>query len=205
MSHELRTPLNGILGYAQIFKRDASLTAKHHADAETIERSGQHLLTLINDILDLAKVEAGKVELVPEDVELRPLLRDVSALIRIKAEHKSVTFHEAFADDLPRAVHADAHRLRQILLNLLGNAVKFTEQGTVTLRAGRIENYQLTSENLTHDVRTRHSSLVNFQLRTPALALRRRMWSTFSTHSGKPAHRPTGCRAPGWGWRLRVI
>ncbi|MCP4396028.1 MAG: response regulator [bacterium] len=134
MSHELRSPLNGILGYAQVFKRDASLTTAHHAHAETIKRSGQHLLTLISDILDLAKVEAGKVELVPEDVDLRLLLRDVSALIRIKVEHTGVAFHEAFADDLPRVVHVDAHRLRQILLNLLGNAVKFTEQGEITLR-----------------------------------------------------------------------
>ena len=134
MSHELRTPLNGILGYAQIFKRDASLTTDQHVRVETIERSGQHLLTLITDILDMAKVEAGKVELVPEDADLRILLHDVGALIRIRAERKGVTFQEAFANDLPRAVHVDAHRMRQILLNLLGNAVKFTERGSVTLR-----------------------------------------------------------------------
>ncbi len=122
------------MGYAQILKRDASLTTAHHAHAETIERSGQHLLTLINDILDLAKVEAGKVELAPDTCNLRSLLRDVGDLIRIKAKHKGVTFQTAFADDLPCDVYVDAHRLRQILLNLLGNAVKFTEQGTVALR-----------------------------------------------------------------------
>lgn len=134
MSHELRTPLNGILGYATVFRRDASLTTKHHEQAEIIERSGQHLLTLINDILDLSKVEAGKVDLAPEEINLLAHLRNVSDLISIRAKRKGVLFRHEFAPELPRMVYADAHRLRQILLNLLGNAVKFTEQGTVTLK-----------------------------------------------------------------------
>ena len=134
MSHELRTPLNGILGYAHLLGKDPTLAVKHRDRAAIIERSGQHLLTLINDILDLAKVEAGKVELAPADVDLRTLIAEVQTLIQVRTDHKGLALHVEPAPDLPRTVHADGHRLRQILLNLLGNAVKFTERGRVTLR-----------------------------------------------------------------------
>lgn len=134
MSHELRTPLNGILGYAQILKHSSSLSPTEEKGVEVIERSGRHLLTLINDVLDLAKVEAGKIELTPADFQLSTLIGEVSDLIRIRAERKGLHFRVAQAPDLPDVVHGDQQRIRQILLNLLGNAVKFTEQGHVTLR-----------------------------------------------------------------------
>ena len=134
MSHELRTPLNGILGYAQILKRDAALGEKQKAGVEVIQRSGEHLLTLINDILDLAKIEAQKLEIQPTDFQLPDFLQQIAKLIRLKAEQAGLAFFYEPQDTLPLVVRGDEKRLRQILLNLLSNAVKFTEQGHVTLR-----------------------------------------------------------------------
>ena len=139
MSHELRTPLNAILGYAQILRRDKEqFTKRQAAGLATIQESGQHLLTLINDILDLARVEAGKLDLYPSDIDLSIFLRVVGDIIRVKAEEKSLLFTYEAAPDLPAAVKVDDKRLRQILLNLLGNAVKFTDRGEVILRVQRM-------------------------------------------------------------------
>lgn len=137
MSHELRTPLNGILGYAHILAHYASLPDELQNGITTIERSGQHLLAMINDILDLAKVEAGKLEVHPARMYLSSLLADVQAMIEVKAEQKGLHFHVMRENGLPEYVEGDEHRIRQILLNLLGNAVKFTEHGSVTLRVIR--------------------------------------------------------------------
>ncbi len=134
MSHELRTPLNGILGYAQILKRDTALGEKQKAGVEVIQRSGEHLLTLINDILDLAKIEAQKLEVQTTDFQLPDFLQQIAKLIRLKAEQAGLAFFYEPQDTLPLVVRGDEKRLRQILLNLLSNAVKFTEQGHVTLR-----------------------------------------------------------------------
>jgi signal transduction histidine kinase/CheY-like chemotaxis protein len=135
MSHELRTPLNAIIGYAQLLKRDGhQLTERQAAGLATIHESGQHLLTLINDILDLARVEAGRMDLHPAAVHLGAFLQVVADIMRVKAEEKGLSFHYALAPDLPAAVTIDETRLRQVLLNLLGNAVKFTDRGTVALR-----------------------------------------------------------------------
>ena len=136
MSHELRTPLNGILGYAQILKNDPSLAPKQIEGIEIIEHSGRHLLSLINDILDLAKVEAGKIELTLKDFHLSNFIREVADIVRIRAERKRLEFRVELANDLPDHVHGDEQHIRQILLNLLGNAVKFTDQGSVILRVG---------------------------------------------------------------------
>lgn len=137
MSHELRTPLNAILGYAQILKRDQTLNALQATGLNTIQRSGEHLLMLINDVLDISKIEAGRFELLPEQVQLPPFIQVISDIIRVKAEEKSLVFITEIAADLPHIVMADEKRLRQVLLNLLGNAVKFTERGSVTLRVLR--------------------------------------------------------------------
>ena len=134
MSHELRTPLNGILGYAQILKRDLSTSPKQQHGLNVIQQSGDHLLSLINDVLDLAKVEAGKIDLYQTDFHLPSLLIGVGEIIKIQAERKSIDFHLESADDLPKRVFGDERRLRQVLLNVLGNAVKFTDKGSVTLR-----------------------------------------------------------------------
>ena len=139
MSHELRTPLNAILGYAQILRRDRHLTSRQAGGLATIQASGQHLLTLINDILDLSRIEAGKLELNPFDIELATFLQIVGDIIRVKAEEKGLAFIQEIAMDLPVGVWADDRRLRQILLNLLGNAVKFTDEGSVTLRVKTVK------------------------------------------------------------------
>jgi signal transduction histidine kinase len=133
MSHELRTPLNAILGYAQILKMDSGLTPRQVNGLDTIHNSGEHLLTLIVDILDLSRIEAGKAELYPSTVELRSSVCGVADIVRIKAEQKGIGFDVELAPDLPPTIQADEKRLRQILINLLGNAVKFTDSGGVTL------------------------------------------------------------------------
>jgi signal transduction histidine kinase len=137
MSHDLRTPLNGILGFSQILELDKSLTARQLASIGIIRQSGEHLLTLINDILDLAKIESGKAELFPFDVELPSFLQVIADIIRVKAEQKTgLEFVRRFAADLPRFVRVDGTRLRQVLLNLLDNAVKFTDRGQVVFQVG---------------------------------------------------------------------
>ncbi|MEL7036470.1 MAG: PhnD/SsuA/transferrin family substrate-binding protein [Cyanobacteria bacterium J06592_8] len=140
MSHELRTPLNGVLGYAQILRRDRSLTATQINGLNVIYNSGQHLLTLINDILDLSKIEAQKLELYPSDIDFNLVLENVVDLIQMRALQKQILFKYEPGSSLPRAVEADEKRLRQILINLLGNAVKFTDQGEVILRVSQIES-----------------------------------------------------------------
>ncbi|HSW08303.1 ATP-binding protein, partial [Aquabacterium sp.] len=134
MSHELRTPLNAILGYAQILLYDKALDDQQIAGLHTIQRSGEHLLRLINDILDLSRIEAGKIDLRPEPVSLAAFLRAITDIICIKAEEKGLQFSFDDASGLTSAVLFDEQRLRQVLLNLLSNAVKFTEQGNVSLR-----------------------------------------------------------------------
>ncbi|MDM8562094.1 ATP-binding protein [Candidatus Marithioploca araucensis] len=146
MSHELRTPLNGILGFAQILQRDSSITTKQQYGLNVIEQSGNHLLALINDILDLAKVEAGKIELYETDFNLSSLLSGVSEIIKIRAQEKDIHFYLESADELPNTVHGDERRLQQILLNLLSNAIKFTDQGSVILRVKIVRN-QVSSRN----------------------------------------------------------
>jgi signal transduction histidine kinase/DNA-binding response OmpR family regulator len=132
MSHELRTPLNAVLGYAQILKREKTLSTRQLAGLNTIQRSGEHLLMLVNDILDLSKIEAGKLELYPGPINLPAFLRVIADIIRLKAEEKSLSFKYLESPGLPMAVLADEKRLRQVLLNLLDNAVKFTDRGQVS-------------------------------------------------------------------------
>jgi signal transduction histidine kinase/DNA-binding response OmpR family regulator len=139
MSHELRTPLNGILGYAQILERDKNLQEWQSHGIDVIRQSGQHLLTLINDILDLSRIEAGKLTLHPAEVGLPNFLEGVAGLIRMRAEQKEIGFLYQPSRRLPKRVWVDEKRLRQILLNLLGNAVKFTESGTVTFKVTVLE------------------------------------------------------------------
>jgi len=134
MSHELRTPLNGILGYAQILERDPTLTERQLAGIDVIRKSGEHLLTLINDILDMAKIEAGKMELYPTDIPLARFVRTVADIVDVKAAQKQLRLACDLAPGLPAWVRVDEKRLRQVLLNLLSNAVKFTDAGEVTLQ-----------------------------------------------------------------------
>jgi len=135
MSHELRTPLNAILGYGQILLRDETLSKNQRQNIAVMRTSGEHLLTLINDILDIAKIEAGKLKLEFGPTDLRALITNAAAMLRAKAFKKQIQLVEHIDPKLPRFVEADEKRLRQVLLNLLSNAVKFTKEGSVTLRA----------------------------------------------------------------------
>ncbi|MBN2001808.1 MAG: GAF domain-containing protein [Anaerolineae bacterium] len=136
MSHELRTPLNAILGYAQLLSRDPQVTPTQQESLATIARSGEHLLNLINDVLTISKIEAGRVTLQESAVDLHRHLEGLREMFRIRAADKGLTLLLDVAPDAPRYIYADESKLRQVLLNLLSNAVKFTEEGGVTLRVG---------------------------------------------------------------------
>ncbi|MEH2076081.1 MAG: ATP-binding protein [Nostoc sp.] len=134
MSHELRTPLNGILGYTQIIQRTESLSEKGRKGLGVIYQCGSHLLTLINDVLDLSKIEARKLELYPIDFYFPAFIDSVTEICRIRAEQKVIAFHVELDPNLPTGIHADEKRLRQVLINLLSNAMKFTHKGSVTFK-----------------------------------------------------------------------
>ncbi|MGG6296822.1 ATP-binding protein [Leptolyngbya sp. AN02str] len=133
MSHELRTPLNGILGYTQILKKASNLTSKQMQGLNIIHNSGEHLLTLINDVLDLSKIEARRMELHPTEFALPAFLETLVQMFQGRVRQDTVFAYRP-VDPLPAFVYADEKRLRQVLLNLLSNAIKFTEQGRVTLK-----------------------------------------------------------------------
>ncbi len=134
MSHELRTPLNAILGYAQILKPQSNLTERQRQQLDVMYASGEHLLTLIGDVLDISKIEAQKLELVEAPFSLLHFLEQVVEITRIKAEQKDLELRYEICSPLPDCVRGDERRVRQVLLNLLTNAVKFTQCGNVTLR-----------------------------------------------------------------------
>ncbi|MBE9474849.1 MAG: PAS domain S-box protein [Chloroflexi bacterium] len=134
MSHELRTPLNAILGFTQLMDRDPNLTKEQQESLKVINRSGEHLLGLINEVLEMSKIEAGQVALQERMFDLYDLLYGLEEMFILRAADKGLSLHFNWADDVPRHVIADEGKLRQILSNLLGNAVKFTQHGEVTLR-----------------------------------------------------------------------
>ncbi|MGV0104473.1 histidine kinase [Nostoc sp. DSM 114160] len=149
MSHELRTPLNGILGYTQILQRTESLSQKGRKGVSIIYQCGSHLLTLINDVLDLSKIEARKLELYSVDFYLPAFIDSVTEISRIRAEQKVIAFHVQLDPDLPTGIHTDEKRLRQVLINLLSNAIKFTNQGSVTFKV-KVINQQLNTNGHTN-------------------------------------------------------
>ena len=134
MSHELRTPLNSILGYAQILQLDPQIPAARRDAITVIRTSGEHLLGLIDGLLDIARIEAGKMRLDSDELPLHEFLTQIAGMFTPQAAEKGLVFHFVQEGQLPKCVHADEKRLRQILINLLGNALKFTDTGSVTLR-----------------------------------------------------------------------
>lgn len=146
MSHELRTPLNGILGYAQILRKVENLSESHRKGVEVIENSGKHLLLLINDILDLSKIEAGRLEIQPAEFYFPDFLNKISEIIRVRSNEKGLSFIFEKPEDLPKIIIGDEKRLRQVLLNLLGNAVKFTNSGGVSFKVKVISKNDDTRE-----------------------------------------------------------
>ena len=131
MSHELRTPLNSILGFAQILRRDSTLGTTHHESIDIIQKSGEHLLELINDILDLSKIEAKKMSLNVRVFNLHDFLNDINNTFRLRAEQNALTYTFLGYEEIPVMVLGDEQRLRQVLFNLLSNGIKFTNEGGV--------------------------------------------------------------------------
>lgn len=135
MSHEIRTPLNAILGYAQYMSRDKSLTTEQKTNLNIINHSGEHLLALINDILELSKIEANRQTLTPHRFDLFMLLKDMELMFKVRTNEKRLKFSIEIDDSMPRYIYADQNKLRQIVINILGNAVKYTNEGEIILRA----------------------------------------------------------------------
>ena len=146
MSHELRTPLNGILGYVQIMERARDLNTQRQG-LQVIHECGTHLLDLINDILDLAKIEARKLELIPHEMHIPSFLSGIARVAQVRAEHKGIEFEYRLHSGIPLVAIADEKRLRQVLLNLLGNAIKFTHQGRTILEVSLLDDLPVRGEN----------------------------------------------------------
>jgi signal transduction histidine kinase/CheY-like chemotaxis protein len=136
MSHELRTPLNAILGFSAMLRREPALTENQCEKLDIINRSGDHLLTLINDVLEVSKIEAGRMQLEVTTFDLGIMIRDVTDMMRQRAKEKGLSLLLDQASDFPRYIRGDEARLRQVLINLVGNAVKYTIEGGVTIRLG---------------------------------------------------------------------
>jgi signal transduction histidine kinase/HAMP domain-containing protein/ActR/RegA family two-component response regulator len=161
MSHELRTPLNAILGFSQLMARDPSLSNEQQENLETIGRSGEHLLDLINDVLEMSKIEAGRTTLYEDSFDLHRLLDDLEDMFGLRARDKGLHIIFDRAPDVPQYVWADEGKLRQVLINLLSNAVKFTADGGVTLRvAAKDGGWGTAKEQLSSVARHSQGALV---------------------------------------------
>ena len=134
MSHEIRTPMNAILGFSQLMLRDQDLTPRQCQYLGTINRSGEHLLALINDILEMSKIEAGRTTLNPSAFDLPILLNDLEMMFRVRTDEKKLSFSVETIGDVPQFIVSDINKLRQVFINVLGNAVKFTEEGGIAVR-----------------------------------------------------------------------
>ncbi|MEW5871732.1 MAG: ATP-binding protein [Chloroflexota bacterium] len=189
MSHELRTPLNAILGFTELMGHSPNLTPEQNRQLAIINRSGEHLLALINSILELSKIEAGRMELQLQPVDLYSLLLELQEMYQLRAEHKGLTLRIERSPDLPQHVRADHSKLRQVLLNLLSNAVKFTRSGGVVLRAGITSPDQNNLEG--------NTMLVHFAIQDTGVGIAAEelpgLFTPFTqTESGKRSQQGTG-------------
>jgi PAS domain S-box-containing protein len=140
MSHELRTPLNAVIGFSQLMLRDPDLTKKQQETLGTINRSGEHLLGLINDVLDLAKIESGKMILQEDTFDLHDTLKTLQAILSVRAQAKGIRLRFERDKDVPPLIKGDAKKLRQVLINLVANGIKFTSEGEVVVQVNRVPN-----------------------------------------------------------------
>jgi signal transduction histidine kinase/DNA-binding NarL/FixJ family response regulator len=136
MSHELRTPLNSILGFSEILLKQENLTEEQHRNLRTVSSSGQHLLGLINNILDISKIEAGHIQITPTNFNVHMFLEEIIAMFNLRIVNNNPILELAIDDSLPKYIETDEGKLRQIIINLMGNALKFTKEGTISLCAG---------------------------------------------------------------------
>ena len=150
MSHEIRTPMNAVLGYTQLLQRDPSLADRHRDYVATISRSGYHLLDLINDVLEMSKIEAGRSLLEPKDFDFHAMLSDLVSMFLVRMDEKGIAFSLEIQDGVPRYLRTDPTKVMQVLINVIGNALKFTERGAITVRVGGAQNVrgelELTAE-----------------------------------------------------------
>ncbi|HEY9635476.1 MAG TPA: PAS domain S-box protein [Coleofasciculaceae cyanobacterium] len=164
MSHELRTPLNAILGFGQVMARNDFLTIEQREHLEIINRSGEHLLDLINDILSMAKIEAGQVTVNENRFDLYRLLDSLEEMLRLKATSKGLQLIVERGSDLPQYIQTDESKLRQVLINLLGNAIKFTQTGSVMLGVRTTTSQLLIANGTENSINTKQLAISNEQL-----------------------------------------
>jgi signal transduction histidine kinase/DNA-binding NarL/FixJ family response regulator len=141
MSHEIRTPMNAILGYSQVMQHDKSLSTEQLKNIKSINKSGEHLLYLINDILDMSKIEAGKIKILPVSFNLHALINEMTEMFHHKVNQKKLQLNVEIDSSLPNLINADQSRIRQVLINLIGNAIKFTHTGSITVLGKKNDQY----------------------------------------------------------------
>jgi len=198
MSHELRTPLNAILGFSQLMQRDPALSPEQQENLNIINRSGEHLLRLINDVLEMSKIEAGQIVINENNFDLYRLLDDLDNLFQLRAEDKGLKLSFERTHEVPQYIHADEGKLRQVLINLLGNAIKFTKEGNVTVRVsdgeqvtayGGQEIYRQIPESISFEIEDTGFGIKPEDLNT--------LFSPFiQTTSGQQAQEGTGLGLP---------
>ncbi len=197
MTHELRTPLNSIIGFSEILGEDKTLNPKQRETLDIINNSGEHLLDVINEILDLSKIEAGKMEKNEETFEFLPLLGSVYEMLSLKAEAKRIAFNFSAQSNLPVEIISDRSKLRQILINLIGNAIKFTAQGAVSLT---ISSKEISAPELVEG-RLRRGIRLHFEIRDTGRGIREdeieNLFERYSqTESGRRSSEGTGLGLP---------
>ncbi|MBK1990393.1 response regulator [Sphaerospermopsis aphanizomenoides BCCUSP55] len=199
MSHELRSPLNAILGFAQIMTRSQTLGLEHQENVGIISRSGEHLLALINNVLDLSKIEAGKTTLNPKNFDLHRLLDDIHDMFQMKAEEKNLQLIMEYEPDLVRYVRTDEIKLRQVLINLIHNAIKFTQTGGISIR---VNNHKMTLHpQQTIALSQRDAYTLNFEIEDTGAGIAPEelgeLFNAFSqTATGRQAQEGTGLGLP---------
>ncbi len=191
MSHELRTPLKEILGFAQLIAREPDFTSNQREQIQIINRSGEHLLTLINDVLEMSKIEADQISLSENDFNLHRLLRLLEEMFQLKAQAKGLTLKFEYGANVPQHIRADEGKLRQVLINLIGNAVKFTEVGHINVHAevSALSSLTASSPNLTFAVEDTGLGIAASELET--------LFEPFvQTETGRTSHQGTGLGLP---------
>ncbi|MEO1352971.1 MAG: response regulator [Cyanobacteria bacterium J06635_15] len=159
MSHELRTPLNAIIGFAQILLRDERLHPDHRNNLKILNRSGEHLLALINDVLEMSKIEAGRITLNVQSIDLYQLLATLEEMLRLRSQAKGLALVFDLAPEVPQYIYTDEGKLRQVLINLLGNGIKFTQAGSVMLQVS------VRDEQTSQDWNPNHPLMLCFQIK----------------------------------------
>ncbi len=197
MSHELRTPLNAIIGFSQILKRSSSLAYGEQDNLKIIHHSGEHLLSLINNILDLSKIEAGKIELNPSNFDLYTLLEEIEEIFALKASQKGLELIFDRSENVPRYVCTDELKLRQILINLLNNAIKFTNSGGISLKVETYNTSILSATSLEKTNSLPKGEIIAFTISDTGIGIKEseidNLFQAFSqTESGKNAQEGTG-------------